>query len=246
MLNGWLNGRPTQGSCEDSAGQECAIGNDQTLPAARNSNSPKSEPIQKNHMGKNRGNTSYAVEVNTASENGHAGLHDAVSKGHIEMVKILIEGGGNVYKPDAQGWNRKALAEHQGNKSTYDLSDRNEQEKMEKAHEIDLNGQEIVGTSTYRQNRTASHEAAEYLESHTRRASSLCKSNHLRYYTDQESTKKRVTIHMQVPSAKTSTRHLAKLIILPSSIEELLRVAGELYLMCTESLISQKAETRDC
>lgn len=245
MLNGWLDGGPTQGSCEDSAGQECAIADDQTMPAPRNSNSPESEPIQKNHMGKNRGNTSSAVEANTASENGHAGLHDAVSKGYIEMVKILLEGGVNVYKPDAQGCHRKAPAEHRGNKSTYDLTDRNEQEKMEKGHEIDLNGQEIVGTSTNSQNRTVRHEATEYFESHTGGASSLCKSNHLRHYTDQESAKKRVTIHMQVPSAKTSTRHLAKLIILPSSIEELLRVAGKLYLMCTESLISQKAEVRD-
>lgn len=47
----------------------------------------------------------------------------------------------------------------------------------------------------------------------------------------KQSTKKRVTIHMQVPKyGSSSLRQPAKLIVLPDSMEDLLKVAGKLYL----------------
>lgn len=242
MLNGWLDREPTQGSCENSACQEHTVGDEQTMSTARNSNSPKSEPIQKGHMKKNHQYTTSAVEVNSPGENGLTGLYDAVCKGHDEMVKILLEGGASVHKLDARGLTPKALAVSQGNKSKYDLLHRYEQRRIEKPREIDFDGPEIVGTSKYSQNKTGSHAATEYLESHSRRASADSMSNPLRYHKDRESTKKRVTIHMQVPTAKTSTAHLSKLIILPSSTEELLRVAGKPQLICNKLFISLKAD----
>ncbi|KAF3451119.1 hypothetical protein FNV43_RR07208 [Rhamnella rubrinervis] len=52
---------------------------------------------------------------------GDDALHAAVSKGHLEMVRILLERGANINKLDARGWTPKALAEKHGDKSIYDL-----------------------------------------------------------------------------------------------------------------------------
>lgn len=231
MLNEWLNGGPTQASHESFTGQEYAIGDDRTMPQAKSLNLPKSELIQNNHIGNNCHYTTSITDVSSPTGNGQAGLHDAVHKGHIEKVKIILEGGANVHKLDAQGFIPKDIAENHGNKSTCNILDRYEHRKIRREQRIGSN-KPVVSTSTSDENKARSHGAAEYFEYNPRKASSFSQSDHHGFCTNQESTKKRVTIHMQVPAGKTQTRHLAKLIILPDSIEELLRVAGKLYLIC--------------
>lgn len=226
MLKEWLGVGPTQGKHESSASQEYAIGDDRTMPQARSSNFPKSEHIQNNHTGKNCPYATSVVNVKSPGGNSQSGLHDAVRKGHVEMVKIPLEGGANARKLDARGLTPKAIAENQGNKAS------NEQKMVGREHRIDLNEPEVVSTRMNDQKKTRSHRGTDYFESLPGKPSSASDSNHHRFCNDQESAKKRVTIHMQVPTGKTQTRHLAKLIVLPDSIEELLRVAGKLYLMC--------------
>lgn len=228
MLKEWLDGGPTQGKHENSASQEYAIGDDRTTPQARSSNFTKSEHIENNCIGKNCHYATSMIDVKSPGGNSQSGLQDAVPKGHIEMVKILLEGGASANKLDARGLNSKAIAENQGNKAG------NKQKMIGREHRIDLNELEVVSTWMNDQNKTRSHRGTDYFEPLPGKPPSVFESNHRRFCTDQESAKKRVTIHMRVPTGKTQTRHLAKLIVLPDSIEELLRVAGKLYLMCNE------------
>ncbi|XP_031392282.1 potassium channel KAT3-like [Punica granatum] len=229
VLNEWLDEGPTQRSHENSTSQSYAVGDDQTMPQARDRNFSKSQEVQNDHVTNYGHYATSMVDINSTSDDGQTGLHDAVCKGHIEMVKILLEGGANMHKLDARGWTPKALAEHQGSKSMYDLLDSYEQRKIGKEHRIDLSGPEIVGTSMHDdQNKAENHGGTGYFKYHPSKASVSETSQH-KSYSVQESTKKRVTIHMQVPTGKTSTRQLGKLIILPDSIEELLRVAGEKF-----------------
>ncbi|KAJ9565810.1 hypothetical protein OSB04_001776 [Centaurea solstitialis] len=58
---------------------------------------------------------------NSPAEDGQTALHVAVKKGHLEMARLLLEGGANINKADVRGCTPKSLAQQQGNKSIYDL-----------------------------------------------------------------------------------------------------------------------------
>ncbi|GMI82235.1 potassium channel in Arabidopsis thaliana 1 [Hibiscus trionum] len=60
-------------------------------------------------------------------------------------------------------------------------------------------------------------------------------------------TMKRVTIHMQLQGSSASSRKLGKLILLPDSIQELLRIAGEKFggIAFTKVVNAEKAEIDD-
>ncbi|KAK4421082.1 Potassium channel KAT1 [Sesamum alatum] len=141
------------------------------------------------------------VDENSSAEDGQTALHTAVRQDHLEMVKILLERGGNVKKPNERCQLTKELEEHHANKGIYDLMLNYENEKK-------LIGTNNSGTNPYKKYANPS-------------------SSRSKYPTGVEAIKsvKRVTIHMNFHKQDDTGRHLAKLIILPDSLKELLKIA---------------------
>ncbi|KAL7174240.1 hypothetical protein ACSBR2_033488 [Camellia fascicularis] len=80
-----------------------------------------SETAGKNETGEVHNLTGQGMNVNLTYDSDQTALQFAVHDGHLKIVRILLERGSNVNKPDARGWTLKAPAEQQGNKSIYDL-----------------------------------------------------------------------------------------------------------------------------
>ncbi|XP_012842221.1 PREDICTED: potassium channel KAT3 [Erythranthe guttata] len=62
------------------------------------------------------------IDVNSSfAEDGQTALHVAVREGHLDVVRLLLEKGANINKPDERGWTPKSLAEKHAQKDIYDL-----------------------------------------------------------------------------------------------------------------------------
>lgn len=191
---------------------------DLSVNKARETDSQGSKATRKSELGKGYDCTRH--EGLTAVEDSETALHAAVCEGHIEMVKILLEGEANINKPDARGWTPKALAEQQGNKSIHDLLLNYENRNILNEHRIDFIESETVGHTKKSQGK---HEGNKAL---TNSSSCISRCPHDR---EEKKSTKRVTIHMQLQNRSTLQSRLGKLIILPDSMEELLRIAGEKF-----------------
>ncbi|XP_028108028.1 potassium channel KAT1-like isoform X2 [Camellia sinensis] len=188
-----------------------------------------------------------STATTTVAGDGKTALHHAVCKGHIEMVRILLEGGANVNKPDARGWTPKALALQQENKTIYDLilSYENTRKRTLDDHKIQLFSPETVhhytgnghfkptATTTSTTRNKGGSNCSNSSQSQLRDVLTTFSTGHSSGPTDREVANKltkRVTIHMKFLHEKNkSQKQLAKLIILPDSLEELLRIAGEKF-----------------
>ncbi|KAK8664576.1 hypothetical protein V6N13_084360 [Hibiscus sabdariffa] len=196
------------GSCSDTGFE------DQPQRYASKKESIDIDFLGSNAIEKTQTSSSSNNEIST-EEDGQTALHDAVRNGHIEMVKILLEGGASVNKPDARDRTPKALAEQQGNKSIYDLLLSYENKRKKDEHMIEIIGPE---TANAPKNSQSKHRSG---------AQNFFNSRNYREIIT--STKKRVTIHMKFQSSSKSCGQLGKLILLPDSMQELLRVAGEKF-----------------
>lgn len=141
----------------------------------------------------------------SSSENGEKALMDAIHKGDTEMVKKLLERRINIEKP-------KALAEEQGKKSIHDLL---------LSYEMKIDQEQKLESSKGEKPNGETKEISYRNDSDQYCSSSIqvkpCKGK-----------EKRVTIHMLSQDQKDlSQLHNGKLIILPTSLEELLRLAGK-------------------
>ncbi|KAK4421083.1 Potassium channel KAT2 [Sesamum alatum] len=83
------------------------------------------------------------VDENSSAEDGQTTLHTAVRQDNLEMVKILLERGGDVKKPNERCQLTKELEEHYANKGIYDLMLNCENEKK-------LIGTNNSGTNRYK------------------------------------------------------------------------------------------------
>ncbi|CAN1249108.1 Potassium channel KAT1 [Linum perenne] len=137
--------------------------------------------------------------------NEQTALHAAVSKGHTEMVKMLLEGGANANKPDDRGWTPKELAAHRGHENIYDLLVSYENKRS-------LNALKTVSIESAKATANATSSISSYLHD----------------VDENKFTKKRVTIHMKHRDERTSNRW-GKLIVLPDSLETLLNIAGDKF-----------------
>nr|GFB23419.1 potassium channel KAT3-like [Tanacetum cinerariifolium] len=108
-----------------------------------------SRDIEKQEMINNSLSNKDEINVKVPAEEGQTALHVAVQKGHLEMVRLLLEGGANVNKADVRGCTPKSLAKQQANKSIYDLVLSHENRRNE--HKIEFIEPETTdGTSTGR------------------------------------------------------------------------------------------------
>ncbi|KAL8192314.1 hypothetical protein R6Q57_027981 [Mikania cordata] len=162
--------------------------------------------------------------VDLPAEEGQTALHIAVKKGHLEMVRLLLEGGANVNKPDIKGCTPISLAKQQGNKSIYDLLLSHENRKNE--HKIDFAEPETTNSKINQYLPTTNRDpCCSTSRAEPASMSSSCAIRHL----DREVNKriKRVTIHANFKDV--SKQQLPKFIVLPDSLEELLIIAGEKF-----------------
>ncbi|XP_068323935.1 potassium channel KAT1-like [Pyrus communis] len=217
----------TEGCCS-CAGCKDNSRQDPSMEEARNDLFTGSEATKKSEICRADNSTRCAMDVCMMAEDGQTALHTAVHRGHLEMVKILVEGGANVNKPDARGWTPKDLAQQQGNKSITDLLRRYENRTDE--HRIEFIEPETSEITRNCKGNSKRHEGAQFSHSHQRKVPiKSYPSNSIPDRERMRSINKRVTIHMHFQNGSALERQLAKLIILPDSMEELLRVAGEKF-----------------
>ncbi|KAM1455348.1 hypothetical protein TB2_004564 [Malus domestica] len=210
--------------CKDNSPQETS------MEEARNDLFTGSEATKKSEIGRSDISTRCAMDVSMMAEDGQTALHTAVRQGHMEMVKILVEGGANVNKPDARGWKPKDLAQQQGNKSITDLLRIYENRRRTDEHRIEFIEPETSEITRNCKGNSKRQEGAQFSHSHQRKVPiKSYPSNSIPDGERMRSINRRVTIHMHFQNGSASERQPAKLIILPDSMEELLRVAGEKF-----------------
>ncbi|CAN0921654.1 Potassium channel KAT1 [Linum grandiflorum] len=212
----WNDGGPKEGSY--------AMYGEKSVRETRGADSQSTECILESKVGGHK-----FTRHNEDVLNGQTALHAAVSNGHTEMVKMLLEDGANANKPDDRGWTPKELAAHRGHKSIYDLVISYENKRSLNALKTDSIQQETaVGTQGVQrknvENSGADSCCPKSAKKTTNATSSI--SSYLYEVDEKIFTKKRVTIHMKHRD-ETTSRRWGKLIVLPDSLEELLNIAGK-------------------
>lgn len=234
MLRNSPEGEP-RGGCKDSSHEDPA------MPEARSNCFTDLEARQKSEIGK----------AQMTDEDGQTELHAAVCEGHMEKLKIVVEGGANVNKPDARGWTPKGLAQQRENKSIHDLILSYENRKEIDEHRIEFIEPEISGSTSNCEGNCKRHEDHQYFPSQLRKVPVKSYPRPSNHASDREegmrSINQRVTIHMHFQNESVPERQLAKLIILPDSIDELLRVASEKFggYKPTKVVSAENAEIED-
>ncbi|KAF5475148.1 hypothetical protein F2P56_006987 [Juglans regia] len=227
FLREWFNEESLSPSgCQDNSCE------DLPMKEARDVSFSGLETAEQSETGKCPMFARYATDVNLIAEDDQTALHAAVRRGHLEMVKILLEGGANVNKQDARGWTPKALAEQQENKSIYELLLSYEHRRKPDEHRIDLIGLESADNGLYSQNRHRRQRGPQSVNNNLKIDSASSCPSRFSCPTNTQMIKwmkKRVTIHMKLQPNGTSQRQPGKLIILPDSIEKLLKIAGEKF-----------------
>lgn len=222
IINEWSEGvGPTEGCCSYTGCRE-KTQEDKLMQEEMNVNFKGSKTTEKSDTGNIQAPIRSALRVNSMADDGQTALHAAVSKEHLEVVKNFL-GGSSMSKMDTRGWTPKAQAEHRGNKSICDLLLSYENRKSDD-HRMQFSGPEV--------GETTSHLKKAETNSYIRTSSSTGDGKGM------EAVRKRVTIHMQFQNSSTHRQH-GKLIILPDSIDELLKVAGKPFLDVRKELCDE-------
>lgn len=228
----WFKGGPEERCCSEGGCQNYSH-EDSSVHETGNISSKKPEATEKSKTDMAHNFNKQAADVNSTVEDGQMSLHAAVRKGHIEMVKILLEGGACTNKPDDRGWTPKALAEQQGNKSIYDVLLSYENRMKVDEHRIDFTEPETTNDAKISQQKHKEISGSTCFNFHSKMLPPEPSSHIYSCPNNKEAkpiTKKRVTIHMQLHSSMLQ-KPQGWLIILPDSIEELLRIGGKLHLL---------------
>ncbi|KAL8103455.1 hypothetical protein AgCh_027875 [Apium graveolens] len=186
----------------------------------------------------------YGMDVKSTDEDDQTALHLAVSTGHPETVRILLEGGANVNKPDAKGRTAITLAEHQGNKCIYDLLLSYQKTRSTNEQKIDFLEESNYDTRNNQFKETQNGVttcSTSYLRDSIRSSSKTL--NHSVEAEVKKMNTSRVTIHVK----NASKKQLGKLINLPGSIDELFTIAGQKFggYNFTKMVNSENAEIDD-
>ena len=230
ILSEWPDGGPIGGTCSPTGYQHNSH-DDTPIQEATGIHFPGSESTEKSETDQSQMFNRSSMDAHFMDEEVQKALHAAIHKGHLEMEKIL-PGGANVNKQGARGCTPKAIVEEQENKCINDLLLSYENGRKLEEHRIDLIGPESADNGMYSQSRFR-RQGCQSVNSQSKKKPTDFLSTRVNYPGDTDvikSIKKRVTIHMQLQHNSSSQRQLAKLIILPDSIEELLKIAGKLCL----------------
>lgn len=179
-------------------------------------------------------NDVHIVTNNIIPEVGKEDLHAAVlpaHKGKLDIVEILLERDAKAKNPNAIGLTHKALVQQLKNKSVSDRKTNCESEKKSDEHRIEIVEPQILNHCRNGSTRNSRQDGIRtnnfpfekvYTDSNTR------KSNCPSHIEMARFNKKRVTIHLLSGWQSNSHGQHGKLIILPDSLEELLKIAGKL------------------
>lgn len=189
---------------------------------------------------------------NMIPEDGKRDLHAAVlpvHKGKLDIVEILIERDAKAQNPNTIGWTQKALVQQLKNKSTSDHTMYCESKKSDE-HRIEIVEPQILNFGKNGSTRNSKQDGIRNINFPLEKVYTDTNSRNFDCPSDIEMarfTKKRVTIHS--PSGWRSSSHgqHGKLIILPDSLEELLKIAGEKFggFNATKIINKENAEIDD-
>lgn len=155
-------------------------------------------------------------------EDGRRDLPSTAYKGNLDIVEILLERDAKVKNPlNAIGWTQKALK----NKSIFDQKMSYENENKSNEHRIEIVEPEILNHRRNDSTRNTRQDGIGHINFPLEKVYRDSKSAS---FNSPRFTKKRVTIHLQDGWRSSSHEQNGKLIILPDSLEELLKIAGKL------------------
>ncbi|KAF1890912.1 hypothetical protein Lal_00037483 [Lupinus albus] len=157
-------------------------------------------------------------------------IHAASCRENLDMVEILLERDANKKMPNAVGLTQEAVVEKLKNKSFSGKITSCENEKISNEHRIDFVEPEILNHDMNDSTRNRKQDGIRPINFPTEKTYSNSYSRNYNYPHDREATrfiKKRVTIHLRCRCRSTSKEQHGKLIILPDSLEELLKIAGK-------------------
>ncbi|GMH20788.1 hypothetical protein Nepgr_022630 [Nepenthes gracilis] len=158
--------------------------------------------------------TGRSIDIHSTVEDDCLKHPSAVHTGDYNMIKIQLNSA-DVHGEEVHG------SMKQINSNIYQLLSNQEAKTQINDHEMEVNREEPLG----KHRRGVNHKSSNYWNSEvtTSFISGCSRPVDSRIL---QSNRKRVTIHMWFQDASTQ-KHLSKLIILPDTIEELLRIAGE-------------------
>ncbi|KAL5716030.1 hypothetical protein ACHQM5_017770 [Ranunculus cassubicifolius] len=157
-------------------------------------------------------------EKTNTDEDGQTALHIAVRQGNHDIIKVLLEQGANLNKADARGWTPKALAQLLHQKSINELFESYENRNPNSSIDI--------------QNKDRRKGVLQFTNSHSSQVATDSNSGGPSYASVSRGMnldKRRVVIHKNLPTENISNNHLGKLIALPDSLQELLRIADNKF-----------------
>ncbi|CAL0334665.1 unnamed protein product [Lupinus luteus] len=168
------------------------------------------------------------IKHNMIPQDGKRDLHAASHKGNLDMIEILLEREANAKIPN--GWTQRARVEKLKNKNIFGQILSCENEKKSDEHRIDFVESEILNLNSSDSTRNRKQYGIGSINFPLEKkypnskysTNSNCPSNR----ETARFIKKRVTIHLQCGCRGISQGQHGKLIILPDSIEELLKIGG--------------------
>ncbi|KAK7332189.1 hypothetical protein VNO80_28937 [Phaseolus coccineus] len=149
-------------------------------------------------------------------------------KGNLDIVEILLERNSNP-NPNSIGWTQNALAKQPKNKS---ICGKKRSQENEKLDEFRIEIEPEIRLDRDSSMRNSRHDGIRSMKYPKEKISTNSNSRHSNCASDIESArlpKKRVTIQLLHGCRSTSQGRHGKLIILPDSLEELLKIAGEKF-----------------
>ncbi|CAI8590846.1 unnamed protein product [Vicia faba] len=177
----------------------------------------------------------HGVVNNTIPEDGKSDVHSAVlplHKGKLDIVEILLERDAKAKNPDNIGWTQKALVQQLKNKSISDHTLNCESVKKSDEHRIEIIEPRNLKLGRNGSTRNSKQDGIrtnnfplEKVHTNSNSRNSNCPGE----IEMASFTKKRVTIHSPSGWKSSSHEQHGKLIILPDSLEELLKIAGEKF-----------------
>ncbi|PNY12212.1 potassium channel KAT1-like protein, partial [Trifolium pratense] len=177
----------------------------------------------------------HGVPNNMIPEDCKRDLHTATLTAHtgkLDIVEILLERDAKAKNTDAIGWTPKALVQQLKSKSISDHTMNYESKKKSDEHRIEIVEPQILKLGRNGSTRNSKQDGIRtinfplenvYTDYNSRNSNCPSEIEMARF------TKKRVTIHSQSGWRSSSHGQHGKLIILPDSLEELLKIAGEKF-----------------
>ncbi|KAL5157504.1 Potassium channel KAT1 [Glycine soja] len=155
--------------------------------------------------------------------------HAPAHKGNLDIVEILL--GRDAHpNPNSVGWTQKARVKQPKNKSICDQKMSCENEKLDE-YRIEIAEPEILDLDRNGSTRNTRQDGIRSIKFPLEKINTNSNSRNSNCPSDRESarlTKKRVTIHL-LQSRSTSRGQHGKLIILPDSLQELLKIADDKF-----------------